>query len=168
MRYTAQESLIRRDTAKQIKHVRAILRAHGYLQPKRKPVSEVQRVRQEGRFQPMGRRINSYRHFIGQICIILALMAGNAYGQTVSAERLANAIYKAENRKTWPYGIKHHYKHTSPRQACLNTIARRLRSWNGKGDFVVYLGKTYSPPSINPNWVRLVHWELEHQRKGIQ
>jgi hypothetical protein len=28
------------------------------------------------------------------------------------------------------------------------------------------LGKTYSPPNINPNWVRLVKYFLVHPRKG--
>jgi hypothetical protein len=79
-------------------------------------------------------------------------------------DRLANAICRAENSKSWPYGIKHHYKHTTPRQACINTILHRERLWDGKGDFITYLGMTYSPPSINPNWVRLVHYFYD---KGV-
>jgi len=96
---------------------------------------------------------------IRYVLIILALSFSNAYAYTT--DQLANAIYKAENSKAHPYGILTHYKHTSPRQACINTIRHALKKWDGKGDFIVFLGKTYSPPDINPNWVRLVKYFLE-------
>lgn len=41
--------LVRKDTAKQIRKVRAILKGMGYLRPKVKPMTEAQRVRLEGR-----------------------------------------------------------------------------------------------------------------------
>lgn len=75
----------------------------------------------------------------------------------INEEKLANAIFKAENSKAWPYGIKHHYKHTTARQACLNTIRHAERRYKS-GDFIVFLGQTYSPPSINPNWARMVKY----------
>ena len=96
------------------------------------------------------------------LCILLLLKGCEEPGFTMEApiniQRLADAIYYSEggNKTRWPYGIKHHYKHTTARQACLNTIKHRLKIWHRKGDFVTYLGLTYSPPSINPNWVRLV------------
>ncbi len=78
-------------------------------------------------------------------------------------ELLANAIFKAENSKSHPYGILTHYKHTTPRQACINTIKHALRDWNGKGDFIVFLGSRYAPigakndpKGLNKNWVRNV------------
>ena len=97
------------------------------------------------------------------ICMILAVLmmvffAKASHADMIQPERLANAIYKAEGgtKTKWPYGIKHHYKHTTARKACINTINHRLKLWNGQGDFIVYLGQTYSPPLINPNWVRMV------------
>jgi len=81
-----------------------------------------------------------------------------AFAQEINVELLANAIYKAENSKSHPYGIMQVYKHTTPRQACINSIKHRLKEWNGQGDFIVFLGLSYSPPDINPNWVRLVKY----------
>lgn len=80
--------------------------------------------------------------------------------QNYSNEQIANAIYKAENSKTHPYGILTHYKHTTPRQACINTIKTARRLWNGKEDFVVFLGSRYcpinarnDPKDLNRYWV---------------
>lgn len=106
-------------------------------------------------------------HFMGLGLIILVVLTlwlfqGCAYSyESINVNKLANAIYKTENSKRWPYGIKHHYKHTSARQACINTIERRLKMWDGHGDFIVWLGLTYSPPLINPNWVRLTKYFYE-------
>lgn len=58
-----------------------------------------------------------------------------------------------------PYGVLGHW-HKSPRIICINTIKHKMRLWDGRGDFTVFLGKTYSPPSINPYWVRNVNWFL--------
>ena len=81
----------------------------------------------------------------------------------INVSKIADAIYLTENSKQWPYGIKHHYKHTTPRQACINTINHRLRLWNGHGDMIEWIGLVYSPPLINPNWVRLVHYFMERK-----
>ena len=85
-----------------------------------------------------------------------------------SDNQIADAIFKAENSKTHPYGILAHYKNTSPRQACLNTIAHAKRDWNGNGDFIVFLGSRYcpvgaknDPTGLNKNWVRNVNRFLE-------
>ncbi len=77
-----------------------------------------------------------------------------------SNAQICEAIRKTENSKSHPYGIMTRYKHTSPKQACLNSIKSARLRWNGQGDFIAFLGKTYSPPDINPNWVRLVHYFL--------
>ena len=79
---------------------------------------------------------------------------------------LANAIYKAEGgaKTKYPYGILTKYKHTTPRQACINTIRHALKDWNGKGDFIVFLGSRYCPPNAHPlnvNWVKNVRWFYE-------
>ena len=81
--------------------------------------------------------------------------------------QIANAIYKAENSKAHPYGILTHYKHTTPRQACINTIEHARRDWNGKGDFIEFLGNRYcpigaknDPKGLNKNWVKNVKYFL--------
>ncbi len=87
-----------------------------------------------------------------------------------TCSEIAGAIYKAENSKNHPYGIMTKYKHTTPREACLNTIKHRAMEYVRVGEplegFIVFLGRTYSPPSINPNWVKLVKWFLKHSEKG--
>ena len=69
-------------------------------------------------------------------------------------ERLANAIYKAEGgaKTRHPYGILAKYKHTTPRQACMNTIAHAYKDWNKQGDFIRFLQKRYCQvgASIDP------------------
>jgi len=96
--------------------------------------------------------------FIPQI-----LFAENIKG--VDVDRLANAIYKAEggSKTRYPYGILTKYKTTTPRQACINTIKHALRDWNGKGDFIKFLGARYcpvgaknDPKGLNKNWVKNV------------
>ena len=97
--------------------------------------------------------------------LAIVLFTFNCYAYTNT--QIANAIYKSENSKTHPYGILTHYKHTTPRQACLNTIAHAKRDWNGKGDFIVFLGNRYcpvgannDPKGLNKNWVKNVRYFL--------
>lgn len=83
-----------------------------------------------------------------------------------SIEQIANAIYKAEggNKTRHPYGILKKYKHTTPRQACINTIKHAKADWNGKGDFIVVLGSRYCPVNAHPlnrNWVKNVKYFLD-------
>ena len=91
----------------------------------------------------------------------------------LDVERLANAIYRAENSITHPYGIMQKYKYTTPRQACINTIRHKHRDWlkgGSKGNFLDYLGSKYAPigasndpRGLNVNWVRNVRY---HYNKG--
>lgn len=69
--------------------------------------------------------------------------------EIINVERLATAIGRAENSKSHPYGIMAHYKKTSPRQACINTIRHGLRDWNGRGDFIDFLQKRYAPVGVS-------------------
>jgi len=85
--------------------------------------------------------------------------------EIVNVEKLATAIYYAENSKSHPYGIMVHYKHTSARTACINTIRHALRDWNGKGDFLAFLASRYAPigasndpRGLNRNWVKNVRY----------
>ena len=90
-----------------------------------------------------------------------------------SNNQIANAIYKAEGgaKTNHPYGILVHYKHTSARQACLNTIIHAKRDWNGKGDFITFLGARYCPVGCNNDigtnryWITNVHYFLEKEVK---
>ena len=87
-----------------------------------------------------------------------------AYGWTDN--QIANAIFKAENSKSHPYGILAHYKHTTARQACLNTIKHARKDYK-QGDFIEFLGARYcpvgannDPEGLNKNWVKNVKYFL--------
>ena len=79
--------------------------------------------------------------------------------------QLADAIFKAENSKSHPYGIIGNFTQ-QPREICVNTIRHRYSDWviaGCNGDFISYLGKFYAPigadndPSgLNRNWVKNV------------
>lgn len=96
---------------------------------------------------------------------LLGLCCGSAWAEPIDANRLADAIYKAEGGAStnWPYGILKRYKHTTPRQACLNTIRSKHKAWvaqGSKGDFIAYLGSKYAPigadndpTGLNAHWV---------------
>jgi hypothetical protein len=79
----------------------------------------------------------------------------------ITIDQLANAIYRTEGSANtrWPYGIKQHYNHTTPRQACVNTIIHAEHDWHiVKIDrhFIYLLADRYCPPSVdkqgNLNW----------------
>ena len=102
--------------------------------------------------------------------IFLCITAKKASAAEIPpVEQIASAIYKAEGgtKTNHPYGILTRYKHTTPKQACINTINHALRDWNGKGDFIVFLGNRYcpvgarnDPRGLNKNWVRNVKYFL--------
>ena len=109
--------------------------------------------------------------FLGVILgIILCIHPPKASAAEIPpVEQIASAIYKAEGgtKTNHPYGILTRYKHTTPKQACINTINHALRDWNGKGDFIVFLGNRYcpvgarnDPRGLNKNWVRNVKYFL--------
>jgi hypothetical protein len=86
-----------------------------------------------------------------------------------SDSQIADAIYSAEGgaKTSHPYGILAHYKHTTPRQACINTIIHARKDWNGKGDFILFLQKRYcpigasnDPTGLNKNWLKNVNYNL--------
>ena len=108
-----------------------------------------------------------------RVAFIVLLAIGGSFifstAHAYTADQLANAIFKAENSKTHPYGILAHYKTTSPRQACLNTIAHAVRDWDGKSDFIVFLGSRYCPINCdndngtNKYWVKNVKYFLSKE-----
>jgi hypothetical protein len=104
------------------------------------------------------------KRFVILSLIGLALTANAS--AAIDEERLVDAIGHAENSKSHPYGILTTYKHTTPRQACLNTVRHALKNYsktNQKEDFIIFLSRTYSPigakndpNNLNVNWVRNV------------
>lgn len=97
--------------------------------------------------------------------LMVCLWCGSAFAEPIDVNRLADAIYKAEGgaNTRHPYGILTKYKHTTPRQACINTIRHAARDWDGQGSFIAFLGSRYcpvgasnDPQGLNKNWVRNV------------
>lgn len=104
---------------------------------------------------------------LATVVFYLLIYAIIGHSATIDAQVIANAIYKAENSKTWPYGIKHHYKHTTPRQACINTINHQYARFLRQGqetDFIVFLAGVYCPASTDyqghKNWIKNVKFFL--------
>ena len=86
-------------------------------------------------------------------------------GYTV--DQYVSAIGKAENSKKFPYGIKSIKcsGEAECRQICHNSVVNANKRWIKAGkpdDFVIFMGRRYSPPDINPNWVRLVKYFLDN------
>lgn len=101
------------------------------------------------------------------ICTIASKVSAAVIDYT--ADQIANAIYHAEGgaNTRHPYGILAQYKHTTPRQACINTIKHAKKDWNGQGDFIVFLGNRYcpvgaknDPTGLNKNWIKNVKYFL--------
>ena len=89
-------------------------------------------------------------HLIASGVIVACIWLGGlncGYCQDYTDNQIANAIYKAEGgaNTRHPYGILKKFKHTTPRQACINTIRHARRDWNGQGDFIEFLGSRYCP-----------------------
>ena len=82
--------------------------------------------------------------------------------------QIADAIYKAEASRAHPYGIMQHYKTTTARQACINTIKHARRDYNGPADgFILFLSRRYAPIGagndprhLNNNWYKNVVYFL--------
>ena len=74
---------------------------------------------------------------------------------------IVDAIYRVEGgtNTSHPYGILSHYNHTSPRQACFNTVKHAMYDYkvhNIDRAFIYFLADRYCPPSAdkqgNLNW----------------
>lgn len=89
-------------------------------------------------------------------------------------EKIADAIYRAENSVKYPYGIKSidtHGDKNYARKICLNTIRnnrKRFAKQTEHTDFIVFLGSRYCPPtahSLNKNWVKNVkYWLVKNDK----
>jgi len=125
--------------------------------------------------EPKPRLPKFFPFIIGVIAILITLiMVSLCHAQQMpmpayTDAQIANAIYKAENSPKYPYGVrsvKTGGNVAFARKVCLNSIrnARKRYLQSGcQGDFIAFMGLRYSPPAINPNWVRLVHYFLGRQ-----
>ena len=81
------------------------------------------------------------------ICILMGI-SSLVYAESYTDIQICNAIWYAEggSRTAFPYGILKHYEHTTPRQACLNTIktCRKLFAKQKiENDFICFLDDFY-------------------------
>lgn len=78
--------------------------------------------------------------------VLAGLVPLIAYANVIDINLLADSIYIAEGgtKTKHPYGILAHYKKTTPRAACVNTIKHALRDFTD-GDFIAFLGSRYCP-----------------------
>lgn len=109
--------------------------------------------------------------WIGALLLLIFLGAVCASAEeSYTDEQIVNAIGKAENSIKYPYGIKS-IKCNTPqecRQICLNSVRNAKKRWARAGkpeDFITFMGRRYSPPATNPNWVRLVKYFLAKEVK---
>ena len=114
---------------------------------------------------------------VGILILFYLLENPTAFAQEeYTNEQIVNAIYKAENSITYPYGIKSlKYEnrtdrslsqHDWARWICTNTV-RNHRKRHAKHDcgktFIECLGDRYCPPKahkLNSNWVKNVMFFL--------
>ena len=107
------------------------------------------------------------------LCSIVFLWCGVAWAgilPKIEVERIAEAIYKAENSVKYPYGIKSINTHGDKDYAykiCCNTIHNNYQRWLNAGcpkTFIKFLGDRYCPPLAHPlnhNWVKNVNHFLK-------
>ena len=106
------------------------------------------------------------------IIIAACLTLSSFHALAIDCERLVTAIGKAENSKSYPFGVMIQCR--NPRQICMNTVKHAEAKWTaaGKpGDFIVFLSKTYAPQKalndpnkLNKNWTKNVHWSYDARR----
>lgn len=100
--------------------------------------------------------------------LVLCLIGGCQVAHAYTDEQIVRAIGKAENSKKFPYGVKSiKCQGNECRQICLNSVRNAKKRWQkagNPGDFIVFMGRRYSPPNINPNWVGLVKFFLNKER----
>ena len=121
------------------------------------------------RYPLEGRRPTAY------LLILAVVVFGSSFLPSATAEdysdtQLVNAIWKAEGgeKAEYPYGIKS-IKCSSLamyRLACFQSVWNNKKRWikaDKPEDFIIFMGRRYSPPKINPNWVRLVKFFLNRK-----
>ena len=106
------------------------------------------------------------------LAVVLSLLGGTAFA--LDAEKLADAIFLAENSKSKPYGIMKDYctakTEDKCRLGCIQTINKRYTMYINQGggsdvDFITYLSRSYcpigaknDPTGLNVNWTKNVQY----------
>ena len=107
--------------------------------------------------------------------LLILFLTSSVLAGDIDVNKLADAIYKSEGgeKTKYPYGIMTKYKHTTPRQACINTIKsaqKRFVKQTKEKDFVHFLSLTYCPigcdndNGTNRFWERNVKYFLEKDK----
>lgn len=115
-------------------------------------------------------RWNNVRVIIFFILVMLAscriCQASVVINQTdiggYSINQWCDAIGKAENSKSHPYGIMTKYKHTTPREACANTIKHYWRDYNRlkvQTNFLSYAQSRYCPIGSDTDNGTCANWQ---------
>ena len=107
--------------------------------------------------------------------VFILLTACACYGYSDSwINAMADSIYLTEggSHTKWEYGIKTHYAHTTPRQACLNTINHQVRLWEAKGrykQFISFLSDSYCPYQCDPvgheRWIKNMRYFMSQKHQ---
>ena len=114
---------------------------------------------------------------IAYAILFMLVMTVVCHAEESTPEAICQAIWHAEGgfKTNHPYGILAKYKHTSPRQACINTVKHKYRDWNGRGEFLTYLASRYAPLKVandplnlNINWLKNVRYWLKHPKEARQ
>ena len=109
------------------------------------------------------------KRWVMSLVLVGTALCTQAREVSYTNEQIANAIYKAENSKKYPYGIKSintNGNEVYARKICLNTIRNhrvRHAKHNCAFTFIVCLGNRYCPPTIhklNRHWVTNVMYFL--------
>lgn len=106
--------------------------------------------------------------YIGAIVVLTVLcvmvMVGCVYADDTvegyTTDQWADSIRHAEGNSN--YGILAHYKHTTYRQACINTVIHKHRTWvaeGRRGKFVHYLAGKYAPVGSDTDVGTNRYWE---------
>lgn len=161
---------MRNDTAKHIREVRKILK-QGHSEPIFEHPENNWMNDQENAVLTYTPWILWFASFVLALCLIAS--CSHAYAETIEGHDIqvwANAINKAENSPSHPYGIIAKYRHTSPRQACINTVRHQYRIWcknTCNKTFIVFLASKYAPlmasndlKNLNSSWIRNVSYFL--------
>ncbi len=119
------------------------------------------------------KRMKGYKKYFGKLLLLLLfffLLTVNAYAGEYSNSQIANAIYKVENSKRYPYGvvsINTRGDEAYARRICLNTIRnqrRRHKAHKCGLSYLECLQRRYAPRKAHPlnrHWLRLVKYFLE-------
>lgn len=108
------------------------------------------------------------------LILAMVVMSGcNNVAMAYTLDNYANAIFRAEHSKNHPYGILAKYKHTTPRQACKNTVWHSFVKWHRNGQkcpFLLALQRTYCPIGSNTDNGTCKYWAYNvnyYLNKGV-